>query len=133
MLSIWIYVYIHLIMVRAKKKNYIKKVLSQLRPFSRIPVKMRQDIVPLLNDECIHKICESCQNLLLNTYGFDKAKLRKIKTKLRGSEKKIRAISNPSTSLLSKRRILANKQSGGGVFTLLASTIVPALVAALSR
>ena len=120
-------------MARAGKKKYIRKVLQQLKPLAKIPAKVRQDVVPLLSDECIHKICESCQNLVLNTYGFDKTKLRKIKSKLKGSEKNVRLISKPTSSLLSKRRILANKQTGGGIFTLLASTIIPALVAALSR
>ena len=120
-------------MIKSGKKKYLKKVLQQLKPLAKIPSKSRLDMVPLLSDECIHKICESCQNLVLNTYGFDKGKLWKIKTKLKGSEKNIRLISKPTSSLLSKRKILASKQTGGGVFTLLASTIVPALIAALSK
>ena len=120
-------------MKKSGKKNYLKKVLQQLKPLTKIPSKNRQDMVPLLSDECIHKICESCQNLILNTYGFKKAQLRKIRAKLKGTEKDIRLISKPTSSLLSKRKILANKQTGGGVFTLLASTIVPALIAALTK
>ena len=120
-------------MMKSGRKKYLKKVLQQLKPLTKIPSKSRQDMIPLLSDECIHKICESCQNLVLNTYGFDKAKLQKIRTKLKGSEKNIRLISKPTSSLLSKRKVLASKQTGGGVFTLLASTIVPALIAALSK
>lgn len=120
-------------MVKVKKRNYLKKVLQQLKPLALIPSKNRSAMVPLLSDECIHKICESCQNLLMNTYGFDGTKLRKIRARLKGSEKEVRLMSKPTSSLLSKRRILANKQSGGGVFSLLASTIVPALIAALSK
>ena len=115
-----------------RKKKYIESVLRQLKPLTKIPVRMRQDMIPLLSDECIHRICESCQNLVLNTYGFDESKLKKIKTRLKGSEKQMRLISRPSSSLLSKRKVLSCNQTGRGIFTLLASTIVPALVAALS-
>ena len=115
------------------KKKYIESVLRQLKPLTKIPAAMRQDMIPLLSDECIHRICESCQNLVLNTYGFDQSKIKKIKSRLKGSEKQMRLISRPSSSLLSKRKVLSSNQTGRGIFTLLASTIVPALIAALSK
>ena len=115
------------------KKKYIESVLRQLKPLTKIPASMRQDMIPLLSDECIHRICESCQNLVLNTYGFDQSKIKKIKSRLKGSEKQMRLISRPSSSLLSKRKVLSSNQTGRGIFTLLASTIVPALIAALSK
>lgn len=115
------------------KKKYIESVLRQLKPLTKIPATMRQDMIPLLSDECIHRICESCQNLVLNTYGFDQSKIKKIKSRLKGSEKQMRLISRPSSSLLSKRKVLSSNQTGRGIFTLLASTIVPALIAALSK
>ena len=120
-------------MKNSGKKKYIESVLRQLKPLTKIPASMRQDMIPLLSDECIHRICESCQNLVLNTYGFDQSKIKKIKSRLKGSEKQMRLISRPSSSLLSKRKVLSSNQTGRGIFTLLASTIVPALVAALSK
>ena len=120
-------------MKNSGKKKYIESVLRQLKPLTKIPATMRQDMIPLLSDECIHRICESCQNLVLNTYGFDQSKIKKIKSRLKGSEKQMRLISRPSSSLLSKRKVLSSNQTGRGIFTLLASTIVPALVAALSK
>ena len=81
-----------------RKKKYIESALRQLKPLAKIPAHMRQDMMPLLSDECIHRICESCQNLVLNTYGFDESKLKKIKTRLKGSEKQMRLISRPSSS-----------------------------------
>ena len=115
------------------RKRYIESVLRQLKPLTKIPAGLRQDMIPLLSDECIHRICESCQNLVHNTYGFDQSRLKKIKSLLKGSEKHMRLISRPSSSLLSKRKVLSSNQTGRGIFTLLASTIVPALVAALSK
>lgn len=120
-------------MKNSGKKKYIESVLRQLKPLTKIPATMRQDMIPLLSDECIHRICESCQNLVLNTYGFDQSKIKKIKSRLKGSEKQMRLISRPSSSLLSKRKVLSSNQTGRGIFTLLASTIVPALIAALSK
>jgi len=115
------------------KKKYIESVLKHLKPLAKIPASMRQDMVPILSDECIHRICESCQNLILNNYGFNHSMLKKIKSQLKGSEKQIRLISRPSSSLLSERKVLSNNQTGSGICTLLASTIVPALIAALSK
>ena len=120
-------------MKNSGKKKYIESVLRQLKPLTKIPATMRQDMIPLLSDECIHRICESCQNLVLNTYGFDQSKIKKIKSRLKGSEKQMRLISRPSSSLLSKRKVLSSNQTGRGIFTLLASTIVPTLIAALSK
>ena len=61
--------------MKNKDKKYIKRSLKYLAPLTQVPKKYKSSIVPLLSDDCIHKICESCQNLLQNTYGFDKRKL----------------------------------------------------------
>ena len=64
--------------MRKKDKQYINNSLKYLAPLTLVQKKQRSSIVPLLSDDCIHKICESCQNLLQNTYGFDKKKLNMI-------------------------------------------------------
>lgn len=114
-------------------KKYLKEVLRNLTPLLKIPKSKRSAIIPLLSDDCIHKICESCQNLLKNTYGFDGKKLRKVRNKFKTRENEIRIFARPTSSLLRKRKILANEQTGGGIFTILASTIIPAIIAALSK
>ena len=50
--------------MKKSKRNYIRNVLTYLEPISKVPPKRRNNIVPLLSDETIHKLCESCQNLL---------------------------------------------------------------------
>jgi hypothetical protein len=114
-------------------KKYLKEVLRNLMPLVKIPRSKRSAIIPLLSDGCIHKICESCQNLLKNTYGFDGKKLRKVRNKLKNDKNEIRIFARPTSSLLRKRQILSNEQTGGGIFTILASTIIPAIIAALSK
>ena len=116
-----------------KKKKYIQKSLKTLIPGTKISGKQREIIVPLLSDECIQKICESCQNLLMNTFQLDKKKLKNIKSRLKSSQNDVRRLAKPNTSLLKKRQLLSNKQTGKGVFTILASTIVPALIAAMTK
>jgi hypothetical protein len=114
-------------------KKYLKEVLRNLTPLIKISKSKRSDIIPLLSDGCIHKICESCQNLLKNTYGFDEKKLRKIRKKFKHGKNEIRIFAHPTSSLLRKRKILSNEQTGGGIFTILASAIIPAIIAALSK
>ena len=119
--------------MKKSKIRYIKQVLDSLEPLKKIPPKHRLSIVPLLTDDCLHKICESCQNLLGNTFNLNKNEMKKVHRKLKKHKKNIRLFSNPSTSLGRKRSILGNSQTGAGIFSILASTIIPALVAAIAK
>ena len=119
--------------MRKKDKQYINQSLKYLAPLAKVTKKQRPTIVPLLSDDCIHKICESCQNLLQNTYGFDKKKLNSIRKKLSTTKNDIRTFSSPTSSLLRKRKILASEQTGAGIFSLLATTIIPALISAVAK
>lgn len=119
--------------MRKKDKQYIENSLKYLTPLKLLTKKQKSTIVPLLSDDCIHKICESCQNLLQNTYGFNKKKLNMIRKKLSSSSNDLRKFSNPKSSLLRKRKILESEQTGGGIFSLLASTIIPALISAIAK
>lgn len=119
--------------MRKSKEKYIKHVLNYLEPFSHVSPKRTPNIVPLLSDDTIHKLCESCQNLLQNTYGLNDRKLRKITKKLKPLAKDVRQLSSPSTSLVRKRKLLSDQQIGGGIFTIIASTIIPALLSAIAK
>ena len=119
--------------MKRSKVRYIKQVLKYLEPFSHVSPKRTPNIVPLLSDDTIHKLCESCQNLLQNTYGLNDRKLRKITKKLKPLAKDVRQLSSPSTSLVRKRKLLSDQQIGGGIFTIIASTIIPALLSAIAK
>ena len=119
--------------MKRSKVKYIKQVLKYLEPFSHVSPKKSINIVPLLSDDTIHKLCESCQNLLQNTYGIESRKLRKITKKMKPLAKDVRKLASPSTTLLRKRKLLANQQIGGGIFTIIASTIIPALLSAIAK
>ena len=52
-------------MVKAKRV-YLKKVVKSLTPITKLKTKELINIIPLLTDDCIHKVCESCQkNIIL--------------------------------------------------------------------
>ena len=119
--------------MNVRKKKYLQKTLKTLLPLTKLSNKQRENLLPLLSDDCIHKICESCQNLLMNTLQLDKKKLTYIKRKLKNSQNDVRQLAKTKTTLLKKRQLLSNEQTGRGIFTILASTIVPALIAALSK
>ena len=116
-----------------QKKAYLTKVLKNLSPISKLKLKKLVGIVPILSDDCIHKVCESCQNLLKNTYKFDDKTLKKIKQKLKMFKKEIRVLAKPSSSIKRKRRLLSNEQIGSGIFSILSSFILPSIIAALSK
>ena len=119
--------------MKKAKEKYIKHVLKYLEPFSHFSPKKNTNIVPLLSDETIHKLCESCQNLLQNTYGINEKKIKKISKKMKPMAKDVRKLASPTTSLLRKRKLLSNQQVGGGIFTIIASTIIPALLSAIVK
>ena len=119
--------------MKKSKIRYIRQVLGSLEPLTKIPPKHRPAIAPLLTDDCLHKICEGCQNLLQNTFDLDSSVMGKVRRKLKKHKKDIRLLSKPETSVTRKRKILANKQTGAGIFSILFSTVIPALVAAISK
>ena len=100
--------------MKTSKIRYIRRVLASLEPLQKIPPKHRPAIAPILTDDCLHKICEGCQNLLRNTFDLDKNEMGKVRRKLKKHKKDIRIFSKPETSLARKRKILANPQTGGG-------------------
>lgn len=119
--------------MKTSKIRYIREVLASLEPLQKIPPKHRPGIAPILTDDCLHKICEGCQNLLRNTFDLDKNEMGKVRRKLKKHKKDIRLFSKPETSLARKRKILGNPQIGGGIFSILLSTVIPALVAAITK
>ena len=114
-------------------KRYLRNVVKKLHPITKLKSKEAINIVPLLSDECIHKVCESCKNLLKNNYNFDDKTLRKIKKKLNVFKKDIRILAKPTSALSRKRSLLSNQQVGSGVFSILSSFVIPTILAALAK
>lgn len=115
------------------QKKYLKGVIGTLLPLTKIPKSQTLSLLPLLSDDCIHKICETCQNFLMNSFNLNKKKLSYVRKKFNKSKKDIRTLARPSVSLLRKRKILSDNQTGRGVISILASIALPALLSALSK
>ena len=111
----------------------MKNVVNTLLPLTKIPFKHSTSLLPLLSDDCIHKVCESCQNFLSNSFNLDSKKINYVKKKFGKSKKQLRTLAKPNVSLLRKRKILGSVQTGRGVISILASIALPALLNALSK
>ena len=97
--------------------TYIKSLKGDYRGFAQHT-----------NSKDIHIISSCCFNLLEDNIPLTYRKKKQIKIFLKPIEKEINMIGNKS-----KREILSDPQIGNGIFTLLATTILPALISALAR
>ena len=85
------------------------------------------------NSRDIHIISSCCYNLLKDNIPLYASQKKKIKIFLTPIKKEINIISNEKASVKKKREILSDPQFGEGIFTLLASTILPALISAFVK
>ena len=72
-------------------------------------------------------------NLLQDNIPLPISKKKSIKLLLSPIEKDIKTISNRKSSLKKRREILTNPQVGSGIFTLLAGTLLPAIISAFIK
>ena len=85
------------------------------------------------NSKDIHTISSCCFNLLEDNIPLPASKKKHINVFLTPIEKEIKIIGNKKASMKIKREILSDPQIGQGIFTMLASTILPALISALAK
>ena len=102
--------------------KYIKSLKGDYRGFAQHT-----------NSKDIHTISNCCFNLLEDNIPLTLTKKRQIKLFLKPINKEINTLSNRRQSIKKKREILSDPQIGAGIFTLLASTILPALISALVK
>ena len=102
--------------------KYIKSLKGDYRGFAQHT-----------NSKDIHTISSCCFNLLEDNIPLTHTKKRQIKIFLKPIKKEINIIGNKRHSVKSKREILSDPQIGNGIFTLLATTILPALISALVK
>ena len=82
-------------------------------------------------ENVIDSICECCYNLVNNYLPIKREKKYRARNRLNPIRHEVRELADSRTSLQRKRELLSDPQVGGGVFTILASTILPALIGAL--
>lgn len=110
--------------LQLKKKQHFLKAVSQLS---------QKDRAKYLKEcpECfIHDICEAVNNLLINVCPPSKPSSKRKVVALKNHLKKL---AHHKTSTNQKRKLLSSPQIGRGVFSLIATTVVPFLISLLSK
>ena len=107
--------------------------IDLIKRMKRIKKNQRGNFFECCSDQDIKIICESCKNIFDDTLGFNEKTRNKVKKKLLPIKKEFIAISRPKTSRRKRRELLKNPQVGSGVFTILASTVLPILISAITK
>ena len=113
------------------KKNMEKRV-DMFQNMKQLKRDKRFSFLKTCPDECIHALCEVCFNLLHQTLKLGKDKKYRLKKKLQPIRVDVRKLADSKLSVRSKRKLLSKPQVGNGIFTILASTILPALISAIA-
>ena len=109
----------------------LKTSIGTLKHINNLKKEERKQFVEACSDECIHIICEACYNFLNGDLKLKR--LKSIKEKFRPYRFEIRKLASPSLKVKSKRKILSEPQNGGGIFTMLATSLIPAIIGLLSK
>ena len=114
-------------------KTQLKKRVKSLQS---LPPKMKgkQDMtfIDAYPDDKINDICEACYNIVNKKLPMDRKKKSQLKQRLLPIHEHVRQLAKPQLQLSTKRRILKKPQVGAGIFTALASFVVPTLLSLLT-
>ena len=113
-------------------KRTLRKRITTLQNMKQLKKAERLSFLENCPDECIHALCEICFNLLHQTIQLKKDKKHRLKQKLKPIRVDVRKLADSKLSVKSKRKLLSNPQVGHGIFTILASTVLPALISAIA-
>ena len=105
---------------------------TKLKSLSSLPALKRSNkdmsFIDTYSDDKIHDICEACHNIVHMKFPIESKKKYQLKKRLTPIKKEISQLANPKLLMERKRKLLKNPQVGFGVFTALASFVVPALL-----
>jgi hypothetical protein len=104
----------------------VRKNCSLMKLLARSPPKRRREIIKLAPKELVHSFSEGALNVLKGNIRLSKKKqasLKRYKTNVYN-------LASRKTSLAKKKQVL---MSGGAFFPLLASIIIPAITALITR
>ena len=102
--------------------KYIKSIKGDYRGFAEHA-----------NSKDIHNISNCCFNLIYDNIPLHLSKKKKIRIFLKPIRKEINTLSDKNESVKKKRKILSDPQIGHGIFTLLVSMILPAIISAITK
>ena len=114
-------------------KNMLKQKLNSLQSLpKRLRTNEDMSFVDDYSDNKINDICEACYNIVHKKLPLNKSKNSQLKKKLLPIHNEVRRLANPKLQIRTKRRLLKQPQVGSGVFTALASFVIPTLISLLS-
>ena len=113
-------------MTKELRKKY--KFLKDLATLSKPD---RRKYMSRISHHNIHIIGEAVYNAL-NGH-CDKHKSKKTCRHLKELRKELLKLGNPKFNVEKKRKILAHQQSGAGVFSIIATTVLPFLLSLISK
>ena len=109
-----------------------RELKKKVKILETLPPKKTKNIDDY-DDGKIHIICEACYNIVNKKIPLEKKKENKLKNRLMEIHKEVRQLANPKLTLKTKRKILKKSQVGSGIFTALATIVVPALLSLLAK
>ena len=105
---------------------------KKLKSLSTLPALKRSNkdmsFIDAYSDDKIHDICEACYNIVHMKFPLDSKKKYQLKKRLMPIKKDVMQLANPKILMKNKRKLLKKQQVGFGVFTALASFVIPALL-----
>ena len=114
-----------------------KAMLNQkLKSLESLPRRLKKNadmgFVDEYSDNKINDICEACYNIVHKKLPLSNSKNNQLKKKLLPIHNEVRRLANPKLQIRTKRRLLKQSQVGSGVFTALASFVIPTLISLLT-
>jgi len=109
---------------------------QKLNSLQSLPKRLKKNedmsFVDDYSDNKINDICEACYNIVHKKLPLNKSKNNQLKKKLLPIHNEVRRLANPKLQIRTKRRLLKQPQVGSGVFTALASFVIPTLISLLT-
>lgn len=118
--------------MKKSKKAYLSKKIADLELLKSIPKKKHAQFVQMMDEEFIHSICECLHNLFANSFNLKPVKCKHLRQQFGPIKKDVKVLINENSSLKKRKKILGDEQTGAGLFTILASIVLPALISAVS-
>ena len=119
-------------MCRMYKKLKNSGLNKKLKSLSTLPALKRSNkdmsFIDTYSDDKIHDICEACHNIVHMKFPLESKKKYQLKKRLTPIKKQVMQLANPKVLMKTKRKLLKKQQVGFGVFTALASFVIPALL-----
>ena len=114
------------------KKSALKREAQLLKHISKVKANKSKKFFQTASKEIVECVSQCCFNILNNGFPFKDKSSATVKRKLMPIKNDIRDLSNPKVSLKKKRKILSKQQVGRGIISVLASTLIPLIISAIS-